>query len=185
MKILSFLLLVVVVTVLLHSSVAQQCDQSSDFARFDCYPESDASETKCLSRGCCWRLPLEPNHRVQKPKNLTALRDVNVPYCYYPKDFPSYTVVSKTDTDFGQRILLNKSQLGYMPNDLSLLTVDLIYETEQRLRMKIYDSNRQRYEVPLPVPKVEKKVEQTDYKVQVNNQPFSLQVTRASNGMVL
>ena len=159
------------------SLFGQQCDQSSDVSRFDCYPESDASEEKCLNRHCCWRLPFD--------RHQSAFGDVNVPYCYYPKDFPTYQVQSTIDTDFGQRIQLNKSQSGYMPNDLSTLTVDLIYETEHRFRLKIYDSTKERYQVPLPVPVVEKKVNTTDYDVKVMNKPFAITVTRKSNGMIL
>lgn len=169
----------------LPSSFAQQCNIAKDEARFDCYPEFDASEDKCLKRNCCWKLPLDPNHRVQRKINATAVRDVNVPYCYYPQDFPTYEIQSKTETDFGLRIQLNKSQAGYMPKDLLLLTVDLIYETEQRFRMKIYDGSQQRYEVPLPVPKIEKKAENTDYDVTVIDKPFSIKVTRKSSGSVL
>jgi hypothetical protein len=72
-----------------------------------------------------------------------------------------------------------------MPNDILKLTVDLIYETQQRLRIQIYDSSNRRYQVPLEVPVVEKKADMTDYNVVVNAKPFSLVVTRKSTGVTL
>jgi hypothetical protein len=72
-----------------------------------------------------------------------------------------------------------------MPNDILKLTVDLIYETQQRLRIQIYDSSNRRYQVPLEVPVVEKKADMTDYNVVVNSKPFSLVVTRKSTGVTL
>jgi hypothetical protein len=162
---------------LLSYSYCQQCDQSSDIDRFDCYPENDASQEKCLERRCCWRLPIKKTNLTKKYPS--AFRDVNVPYCYYPKDFPTYAVQINEQTDFGQRIRINKSQIGYMPNDASELTVDLIYETDQRFRIRIYDSVKKRYEVPLQVPVV------TNYDVKVNGKPFSILVTRKSTGVTL
>jgi lysosomal alpha-glucosidase len=173
---LSLLLLFVAV---ITCSTGQQCEQTLDAARFDCYPEPDASLEKCLQRQCCWRAPSKSNG------NGAPYTDESVPYCYYPKDFPTYDVRSSESTEFGQRIHLNKSQAAYMPFDLADLTVDLIYESTHRLRVRIYDPANKRYEVPLPVPVVTKKVNVTDYVVQVNNRPFSLHVTRRTTGAVL
>ena len=72
-----------------------------------------------------------------------------------------------------------------MPFDISELTVDLIYETEQRVRIKIYDSIDKRYEVPLDVPVVAKKVNTTDYEVKVTGKPFSILITRKSTGVAM
>jgi hypothetical protein len=72
-----------------------------------------------------------------------------------------------------------------MPNDILKLTVDLIYETQQRLRIRIYDPVNKRYEVPLEVPMVEKKADMTDYDVVVQTKPFSILVTRKSTGVTL
>jgi hypothetical protein len=126
---------------------------------------------------------------VQQPKlhetHSSDSRNVTVPSCYYPSDFPTYEVTSNETTDFGQRIQIVKSQTTYMPNDILNLTVDLIYETQQRFRIKIYDPLNNRYEVPLQVPMVEKKADMTDYEVVVRSKPFSLLVTRKSTGATL
>jgi hypothetical protein len=72
-----------------------------------------------------------------------------------------------------------------MPYDILNLTVDLIYETQQRFRIQIYDSINQRYQVPLQVPVVGKKADMTDYDVVVNSKTFSLVVKRKSTGVTL
>jgi hypothetical protein len=156
----------------------QQCDQSSDVARFDCLPENDPTQEKCEARKCCWRQPVQQS-------NLTSLRDPDVPFCYYPSDFPTYEVTSNETTDFGQRIRLFKSQTTYMPQDITNLTVDLVYETQQRFRIRIYDPVYKRYEVPLQVPVVEKKADMTDYDVVIKPKPFAIVVTRKSTGVTL
>jgi hypothetical protein len=177
------LFIVCLVLVLRSSCQAQQCDQTLDVARFDCYPDNGATEEKCLARHCCWHEPTE-SIDIQS-KHSTMIRDVNVPYCYYPKDFPAYEIQSSDETDFGQRIRLNKSKSAFMPDDLSTLIVDLIYESEQRFRLRIYDPVRQRYEVPLPVPTIEKKVNRTDYDVKITDKPFSILVQRKSTGAIM
>jgi len=133
----------------------QQCDQSSDVARFDCYPEDNPTQETCEARKCCWRSPVQ--QRSLRDQHINDSGNATIPFCYYPSDFLTYEVTSNETTDFGQRIHIVKSQTTYMPNDILNLTVDLIYETQQRFRIKIYDPTYKRYEVPLEVPAMEKK----------------------------
>lgn len=167
-----YISIILLSSLLVYSSIAQQCEQISDSDRFDCYPENDASQEKCHERNCCW-------------KQADSLRDVNVPYCYYPKDFPDYNLNKIEETEFGLRIRINKSLTGYMPNESNDLTVDLVYETTQRLRIRIYSPFEKRFEVPLPVPVIEKKAIAIDYDIHVEQKPFSIVVKRKSNGMIL
>ncbi|CAF4104310.1 unnamed protein product [Adineta steineri] len=162
---------------------AQQCDQSVDLARFDCHPDDGASQQACEARKCCWRLPTQQINSAEKHR--TNLQEIGVPLCYYPSDFPTYSIVSNEPTIFGQRIRIVKTQKTFMPNDIMDLTVDLIYETQQRFRIRIYDSFNKRFEVPLDVPVVEKKVDMTDYEVKVAQKPFAILVTRKSTGVTL
>ena len=173
-----FLVTSIVVLCLVTYTYTQQCDQSSDVARFDCHPEDGATRERCEARKCCWKAPIQHS----KSQNLN---DISVPFCYYPSDFPNYEVTSNVPTDFGQRIQIVKSQTIYIPNEILKLTVDLIYETQQRFRIRIYDPANKRYEVPIQVPVIEKKVDMTDYNVMVNSKPFSIVVTRKSTGVTL
>ena len=167
-------ILTLIILSLMSYTNAQQCDQSSHLARFDCHPEKDVTKEKCLARHCCWRVLVDQTTGVNE-----------APFCYYPSDFPNYEIVSNQSTDFGQRIQIIKSQTTYMPNEILNLTVDLIYETQQRLRIRIYDPYHQRYEVPLSVPIVQKKVTLTDYQVVLSQKPFAILVTRKSTGATL
>ncbi|CAF3695883.1 unnamed protein product [Adineta steineri] len=157
---------------------AQQCEISPHVQRFDCYPEKESSKEKCLERNCCWRLPVEQ-------ANYTDKRLTGIPFCYYPTDFPTYEIISNETTDFGQRIRIQKSQTTYMPHDILNLTVDLIYETQERFRIRIYDSINKRYEVPLQIPVVEKRANKTDYGIRFGKNPFAILVTRKSTGVTL
>ena len=163
---------------LLCSIYAQQCNQTNRAARFNCYPEDNPTEATCRARGCCW----QPVSEELEP--LGPL-DPTVPSCYYPADFQSYEIMTNQTTDFGQRFLLRKMSSDYISANILNLTVDLIYETEQRLRIQIYDTNHPRYQVPLPVPKVVKKVNVTDYDVEIVGQPFGIIVTRKSTNTTL
>ncbi len=168
----------ILVLCLVTYAYGQQCDLIPDVARFDCYPDGNGTQAKCEARKCCWRPMIQQS-------NLSERADPNVPSCFYPSDFPTYDVTSNEPTDFGQRLRLFRSQKTYMPFDILNLTVDLIYETQQRFRIKIYDSYYNRYQVPLQVPVVAKKADMTDYNVVVNSKPFSIVVTRKSTGAIL
>jgi lysosomal alpha-glucosidase len=168
----------ILVLCLVTYAYTQQCDQSSDVARFDCYPEGNSTQDNCEARKCCWRPAVQQS-------NLAGVRDPDVPNCYYPSDFPTYEVTSNETTDFGQRFQLYKSQAAFMPLDILNLRVDLIYESEQRFRIKIYDPRFNRYQVPLQVPVVQKKADMTDYDVVIKPKPFSILVTRKSTGVTL
>ena len=176
----AYLLFVASLAVLFFMSYtyALQCENITNAARFDCYTENNPTQDKCEARKCCWQVPTEQS-------NLNDLHDSVVPYCFYPKDFPTYQLTSTEMTDFGQRIQIVRSQTTYMPHDILELTVDLIYETQQRFRIRIYDSAYRRYEVPLQVPVVPKKADMTDYEVSVNPNPFAILVTRKSTRAIL
>ncbi|RAO65251.1 uncharacterized protein BHQ10_001263 [Talaromyces amestolkiae] len=73
--------------------------------------------------------------------------------------------------------------------DLDNLVLQVEYETETRLHVKIYDAAEQVYQVPtsvLPRPVSSNiKPAKSDLKVTIVNSPFSFKVTRKSNGEVL
>ncbi|CAF1315715.1 unnamed protein product [Rotaria sordida] len=170
----------IVILFFIWSTSAQQCDQPVTAARFDCYPESFVSQEKCLARNCCWK----PTNQFPKNRSKNSL-EIDVPWCYYPRDFPTYQIKTNESTAFGQRLTIVKQQSTYMPNEILNLTVDLIYETAQRFRLRIYDSTKKRYEVPLEVPVIEKKVNITDYEVSLSQEPFAILVKRKSTGMTI
>ncbi|CAF1109689.1 unnamed protein product [Adineta steineri] len=166
------------------SASAQHCDQPLKAARFDCHPEPSVTSEKCLARKCCWQPQMRP--MIQLFKNTSSnSANINVHSCYYPQDFPTYQVKTNEPTAFGQRLTIIKQQSTYMPNEILSLTVDLIYETAQRFRLRIYDSTKKRFEVPLSVPVIQTKVNVTDYEVSISQKPFTILVKRKSTGITL
>lgn len=151
------------------------CTDSSDSHRFDCYPDDGATQEKCESRGCCWK------HASSSPKPNIPL---NVPYCFYPENF-GYQLVKQEETATGYMLDLEMQQKGPFGEDITNLKVDVRLETQQRLHVKIFDGNNDRYEVPVETPVVRKKSSQQDYLVSFTHYPFGFAVTRKSTGRVV
>ncbi|XP_060588970.1 lysosomal alpha-glucosidase-like, partial [Ruditapes philippinarum] len=108
---------------------------------------------------------------------------VDVPYCFYPRNFPSYLVDERNDTPVGLSIKLKGKPPTYYPKGVKQLAVDVSFESNQRLHVKIFDPLNKRYEVPLDVPKCKKKATEPVYTVTISEpgSPFWLSVTRTSD----
>lgn len=114
---------------ILHFGRSQEgCSQIADAYRFDCYPEDGASEQNCLNRGCCWRPPsAEVDGKVP----------LNIPYCFYPTNY-GYKLVSKEKTQTGYLLrLVKQGHPGPYGKDIENLTVDVRFETRERLHFKV------------------------------------------------
>ena len=180
MQLLGFILISILTGRYLSDPV---CNQIDNVNRFDCYPENGANENDCLNRGCCWSPPSQPEDVNQKYLQ-------NVPYCYYSKDFPAYEVVSGESLPNGYLYSIEKSNNSFRPNEILKLEVRLMFESKERLRIKISDPNSKRYEVP--VFKLNKKDkldsefgDDTDYQISVNQKPFFIKVFRKSTGKLM
>jgi len=167
---------------LIHLINSQECNISENSARFDCYPEDGANEQDCTERGCCWNKPISnhPNHN-----------DINIPYCYFPRNFSLFEVVSQIKTNNSLIISIEKQKSSnFRKNEILKLEVRLNLELNDRLNFKIIDPNSERYEVPLV--KINNNnndhmtnFEDKDYQIYVENKPFSLKVFRKSTGRIL
>ena len=135
--------------------------------RFDCWPEvKGATEKACEKRGCCWKA------KVSK----------GAPRCYFPSDNGNYTASSVKETASGKAALISRSDSTFFPPDITNLQVQIDYQTESRLRIKIFDPKNARFEPPVPVSSAAKKVKKPLYKVTVKKHPFSITVARVSTG---
>lgn len=130
------------------SELNEQCTNIADNDRFDCYPESGASQSKCEARGCCWATP---KHKPPKPRKPSDAVSLGVPWCFYPSVYPSYSIYNYTTEGNTQIIFLKRNSSSYYPNDVMLLRVDITV-TEFVIRTKIYDPQNKRYEVPIQYP---------------------------------
>lgn len=154
-----------------------QCAVVDDDNKFDCYPETSiATKEKCEARGCCWQAA---NQTQTQSKGLNG-KVTGVPFCYYPKDFSGYKTGLKATTPTGFTVALSRNTTGFYPDDVMNLVMDIKYETEYRLRIRIYDPKNARYEVPLDTPKVTKAAPIQRYSVIVSNtgDAFNFAVTR-------
>lgn len=118
----------------LNVSTNAQCNIDSDNMRFDCYPGTVSSQTTCEARGCCWRVAQGTN---TGPITGKVGRAINVPHCYFPKDYPSYSMSSPKSTATGYTATLTRSGKSPYPNDVMVLTFDVHFETSSRLHFKV------------------------------------------------
>lgn len=103
--------------------------------RFDCYPEREVIVTKelCEARNCCFSPAASSNSSsATRPPGRNG-----VPWCFYPPDFPSYSLVSINDTSLGQKGTLVREVKTYYPKDILTLDVEIRCETDTRLRVRV------------------------------------------------
>ena len=107
----------------------QQCENIPNELRFDCDPEGDASQENCLNRGCCWRKPSISFEAGEVP--------LDTPYCFYPTNY-GYEVVDKQHTQTGYALkLTRRGHLGPYGKDVINLTMEVLFEGENRLHFKV------------------------------------------------
>lgn len=115
------------------------CTEDADNLRFDCYPEPGASEEKCESRGCCWKVAENSRHAASLGDETVTV-PLDVPYCFYPRNF-GYQLVKQQETATGYLIELQMQQKGPFGGDITSLKVDIRLETENRVHVKVCTFN--------------------------------------------
>ncbi len=174
-----------------------QCSSVPVVYRFDCQPDPKLGERECLNRGCCW----DPS-----PSRVALESEpLDVPYCFYPEGHSSYAFVNVTQMKGGSgasALYRLRSSSGY-PKDSKFVRMDVVGETESRLRVKvrflsnlpigiglgllwlqIYDDEHARYEVPyLPdTSTADKEIDfgagDHQYRVSLSDTDFGFRVMR-------
>jgi alpha-glucosidase (family GH31 glycosyl hydrolase) len=103
----------------------------------------------------------------------------------------SYQITSQQQLDNGWQFELALSPAsapGPYGVDISSLRCTVAFETGQRVRVRLFDPNNTRYEVPssvLPQPSVDAKIDVMDYAFTFDIDPFQIQITRKSDNHVL
>ncbi|ESP05176.1 hypothetical protein LOTGIDRAFT_102822, partial [Lottia gigantea] len=147
------------------------------YSRIDCYPEvmggiEKVNEGKCLARGCLY----------------DSVVMSGVPHCFFKTNDYGYMINgTREDTDLGYQIPLKRSPLpGPFPEDLQQITFEVQELDDHLLRVKIFDKNKKRFEVPLELTNPGTKAENPRYMVKYfNNNTFSFQVIRHTTETVL
>lgn len=110
-----------------------KCDLIDNNRKFDCYPKGLADQKSCEERGCCWSVP----KNITNSSDENSFNDISVPYCYYPKDFAIYKFVNLTVADFGATGFMKAEYASPYPDNKQILKIDVKYETETRLHVKV------------------------------------------------
>jgi lysosomal alpha-glucosidase len=151
-----------------------------DGAKFDCHPDQKAQGQEmidnCHARGCIW-----DTEGSGGAKGLT-------PACYYPYDFVNYEL----DHLVNDTLILKKTQTpSGFADDVDRVKVDIVELDDNRLRIRITDSMRDRWEPPLPVLNVvpgTNKTTSKDKQYAVTIEPGNrnrLTVTRVKSNVVV
>ncbi|XP_070553627.1 sucrase-isomaltase, intestinal-like [Ptychodera flava] len=143
-----------------------------DAYRVDCFPEGGGGKDDCEARGCYFH-----------SSGISGS-----PWCYFPPDNRGYTIVGNaSETSFGYRIDLRRSHTYTLfGGDVDDIRIDIEFQSDERLHIKIYDPNSQRFEVPLDMPQAGPKATNPLYKVAFSDDPiFTLNVTRTDTGTVI
>jgi len=120
------------------SASSKQCAQISDAFKFDCHPEDGASASNCKARGCCWAPKRKKLlYKEAIGNNGSQLSSLNVPYCFYPAAYGGYKFINITETPSGSVSFLQRTFKSPYPGDVAVIRMDIRYETEQRLRIKV------------------------------------------------
>ncbi|PIK46338.1 putative maltase-glucoamylase, intestinal-like [Apostichopus japonicus] len=103
------------------------------------------------------------------------------------KIITTYAITGQYSTAKGSRVTLSyQGGSGIFSAPATSLTVDVEYQTDDRLRVKIYDTNNARFEVPFQIPSPSAKASNPKYSITFGDTPnFYFKVTRNSNGEVL
>ena len=148
--------------------------------RVDCSPDTPVNQQSCEAETCCWD-PVQPN-----PQKL--------PWCYYMNPLAlGYSISSSglQQKPYGLSAtlnLINGSTPGAFGPSILLLSVDIYFETQTRVRVRITDPLNPRYEVPqFALPRETTKVAASaqDYTVRVASNPFGFAVVRKMDGLQL
>ncbi len=112
----------------------EACSLIPEAWRFDCYPERGVIVTRelCEARNCCFIPASSSSFSATRPS-----RKNGIPWCFYPPDFPSYSLLSINDTSLGQKGTLVREVKTYYPADILTLEVEIRHETDTRLRVRV------------------------------------------------
>lgn len=151
---------------------APQCPSIPEGERVDCFPDAGASRMKCQERGCCW----------------SPLDKTNVPWCYFSTNH-GYTVVTEDKPDpyrLNARLTRNSAP-SLFGSDIEELSLHAEMQSNRRLRFKITDAKRERFEVPhehISIPN-QQPSDPISNSMELVHKPFGLRVRRKETNKVV
>ncbi|XP_063061397.1 sucrase-isomaltase, intestinal [Engraulis encrasicolus] len=151
--------------------VVPQCRDMPVGERVDCFPDAGASQRKCLERGCCWK-PLD---------------ETNVPWCFFSENHGYNVTSDQSSSTKVEATLQRKTAPSLFGADIEELSFHAEMQTQNRLRFKITDAHKARFEVPHEhvKPPTNPPAGPLNYKLELVKQPFGIRVIRESTKKVL
>lgn len=173
---------------------------TADAVKVDCYPIQGATEEKCHALGCIWSpvietargtpLPYENHLEFNKtdaqrlvPQYPPEL-DIREPWCYFPEGYKGYNVVSND----GSELKLERVRPSALPEDIKHLTatIESFGHDGTALRLRIFDTDEERFEPELPRLNLGDKSKMTDFDFDFEVEgPLYLTLKRKSTGAVI
>ncbi|CAG2107192.1 unnamed protein product, partial [Medioppia subpectinata] len=124
---------------MVHYSRAQECTGVGVDQRIDCAPERTVTEAECTARKCCFA-----------PKTPTSKDNKYIPTCFIPKTYSGYKVYHVFEGSDHTLVDLSREIPSGFPNDIKSVSFRITHLSPNVLRIRVTDSNRTRYEPPLP-----------------------------------
>lgn len=80
-----------------------------------------------------------PAPRIHQPTHGSSQEDVplNIPFCYYPKDYHGYHFTNLTPSDMGYEGFMSRNVSSGYPGDVDQLRFEVRMETDSRIRIKV------------------------------------------------
>ncbi|KAI1292489.1 Lysosomal alpha-glucosidase [Halotydeus destructor] len=151
------------------------CSLIVDNDKFDCHPDDNVSEKSCLSRGCCWK-PGPPG----QPQPT-------VPWCHFAANSShGYKEVYRSHAAGQLTILLGRRGPSGFPRDVDQVLVQVTNIDQDKVRIRMTDVSRKRFEVSLPPLNLSPKFEQEEPKYEIHLDKNSrLKVVRKTTGTAI
>lgn len=166
----------VVLLSIIAAVTAQTCSVENS-AKRDCGFAGINSDS-CLAKGCCWS-PAEANSAT--------------PWCFYKgtnsNSGYALTTVKPTSTGYSGTLSKLASESTPFGEDIKELKLDVYFQANDVLRVKITDSAKTRWEIPQSLisreetPSIEFDAADLNYSFEFTSSPFSFEVKRKSDGV--
>ncbi|ELU08739.1 hypothetical protein CAPTEDRAFT_110115, partial [Capitella teleta] len=111
----------------------------------------------------------------------------SAPSCFVPAEHGYRMVGQPEETGKGYRVIIRRINYpSWFGSDVNVVQVDVEFQADERLRIKLSDPNAPRWEVPLPIDSPDEAARNPLYAIQFKNDPvFSVSVIRRSTGAVI
>lgn len=137
--------------ILASTDPSSQCFVIPKEYRFDCHPENNASEASCTERGCCWNSVIKDSDELSDGDDNDI--PLNIPYCYYPKNWQIYQYENVTKENNDVSAYLQSTSSSFYKKDIEVIKMEAVSIDSGTMRVKIFDPSSKRYEPSWPVRK--------------------------------